>query len=109
MRPRIMSLTILLFACLALGSVVTIAGGSDETKSELIQGQTSKPPETLYLIKPAHIFDGESAQLHDNWVVLVRGNKIEAVGPANEVKAADDAKVIDSPGMTLMPGLIDGQ
>jgi imidazolonepropionase-like amidohydrolase len=67
----------------------------------------SQPPETVYLLKPAHIFDGDSAQLHDNWVVLVHGNKIEAVGPANEVKAPADAKVIDLPGMTLMPGLID--
>jgi imidazolonepropionase-like amidohydrolase len=67
----------------------------------------NQPPETVYLLKPAHIFDGESAQLHDNWVVLVRGNKIEAVGPTSEVKAPADAKVIDLPGLTLMPGLID--
>ena len=73
----------------------------------ILDAQSTKPPETVYLLKPAHIFDGESAQLHDNWVVLVRGNKIEAVGPANEVKAPADAKVIDLPGMTLMPGLID--
>lgn len=71
------------------------------------QSNAPKPPDTVYLLKPAHIFDGESAQLHDNWVVLVRGNRIEAVGPANEVKAPSDAKVIDLPGMTLMPGLID--
>jgi imidazolonepropionase-like amidohydrolase len=64
-------------------------------------------PETVYLLKPAHVFDGESAQLHDNWVVLVRGNKIEAVGSASEVKAPADAKVIELRGMTLMPGLID--
>ena len=67
----------------------------------------SQPPETVYLLKPAHIFDGESAQLHDGWVVLVRGQKIEAVGPASEIKAPADAKVIDLPGMTLMPGLIE--
>jgi len=70
--------------------------------------QTPPPkPETIYLLKPAHVFDGESAQLHDNWVVLVRGNKIEAVGSANDVKAPADAKVIELRGMTLMPGLID--
>ena len=67
----------------------------------------TKPPETVYLLRPAHIFDGESAQLHDGWVVLVRGEKIEAVGSANEIKAPADAKVIDLPGLTLMPGLID--
>jgi len=71
------------------------------------QSPTPKPPETVYLLKPARIFDGESAQLHVDWVVLVRGEKIEAVGPAREVKAPADAKIVDLPGMTLMPGLID--
>ncbi len=70
------------------------------------QTQTNAPPETVYLLKPAHVFDGESAQLHDNWVVLVRGEKIDAAGPANTVTASG-AKVIDLPGLTLMPGLIE--
>jgi imidazolonepropionase-like amidohydrolase len=76
--------------------------------NQTAQTQTSAPkPETIYLLKPAHIFDGESAQLHDNWVVLVRGEKIEAVGPASDVKTPADTKVIELRGMTLMPGLID--
>jgi imidazolonepropionase-like amidohydrolase len=68
---------------------------------------TSPQPETVYLLKPAHIFDGESAQLHDGWVVVVRGEKIEAVGSANDIKSPAGVKVIELPGMTLMPGLID--
>src|SRR3984893_11223209 len=64
-------------------------------------------PETVYLLKPAHVFDGESSQLHDDWVVLVRGERIEAAGPAPGINAPADAKVIDLPGMTLMPGLIE--
>lgn len=71
------------------------------------QSLTTKAPDTLYLLKPAHIFDGETAQLHDGWVVLVRGEKIEAVGPASQVKAPANAKVIDLPNTTLMPGLIE--
>lgn len=71
-----------------------------------IQSPPAKP-EAVYLLKPARIFDGESAQLHDGWVVLVRGEKIEAVGSANETKAPANSKVIELPGMTLMPGLID--
>ena len=71
------------------------------------QSPATKPPDTVYLLKPAHIFDGETAQLHDGWVVLVRGERIAAVGPANEVKAPADAKVIDLPNTTLMPGLIE--
>jgi len=74
-----------------------------------VQSQTpaAKPPENVYLLKPARVFDGESAQLHDGWVVLVRGEKIEAVGPATEVRAPANAQTIDLPGMTLMPGLIE--
>ena len=63
-----------------------------------MQTPAPKPPDTVYLLKPAHIFDGESAQLHDNWVVLVRGEKIEAVGPASEIKAPAGAKTIELPG-----------
>ena len=69
--------------------------------------QSPAPKQTVYLLRPSHIFDGESAELHDGWSVLVRGEKIEAVGRAAEIKAPADAKVIDLPGMTLMPGLID--
>src|SRR6185503_9059760 len=68
---------------------------------------TGPQAETFYLLKPAHIFDGESAQLHDGWVVVVRGEKIEAVGSASEIKSSAGAKVIELPGMTLMPALID--
>lgn len=68
---------------------------------------TAKAAENIYLLKPAHIFDGEAAQLHDGWVVLVRGEKIEAVGPAKEINAPAGAKLIELPGMTLMPGLIE--
>jgi imidazolonepropionase-like amidohydrolase len=77
------------------------------TPSAQTQSPALKPPDSVYLLKPAHIFDGESAQLHDGWVVLVSGEKIEAVGPANEIKAPAEAKIIELPGMTLMPGLIE--
>lgn len=77
------------------------------TRPAQTQAPAPKQPETVYLLKPAHVFDGEAAQLHDGWSVLVRGEKIAAVGPASEIKAPSDARVIDLPGMTLMPGLID--
>lgn len=93
------------FALLFL--LFSMAAGSLIPISQSAQTQNPKPPETVYLLRPAHVFDGESAQLHDNWVVLVRGEKIAAVGAAREVNAPSDAKVIDLPGLTLMPGLIE--
>ena len=96
MRPVIFFLVCLIFAC----SFIKM------TPSAQTLSIAPKPPDTVYLLKPAHIFDGEAAQLHDGWVVLVRGEKIEAVGPASEVKSPA-AKVIDLPNTTLMPGLIE--
>src|SRR5438094_1679943 len=93
---------IILFACLVSALVFL-----QMTPSAQTQAPAPKPPDAVYLLKPAHVFDGESAQLHNDWVILIRGEKIEAVGSASEVRAPTDAKVIDLPGMTLMPGLID--
>jgi imidazolonepropionase-like amidohydrolase len=74
----------------------------------LLQNRTpSQQPETIYLLKPARVFDGESAQLHDGWVVLVRGQKIEEAGPASTINLPANATVIDLPGLTLLPGLIE--
>jgi imidazolonepropionase-like amidohydrolase len=64
-------------------------------------------PVPAVLLKPARVFDGITARPHDGWVVLVRGNKIAAVGPADEVKAPEGVRVIDLPDTTLLPGLID--
>src|SRR5438876_1203543 len=80
---------------------------SQMTPSAQTPSPATRPPDAVYLLKPAHVFDGEAAQLYDGWVVVVRGEKIEAVGSASEVKAPADAKVIELPGLTLMPGLID--
>ena len=71
------------------------------------QNPSAPKPESVYLLKPAHVFDGQSAQLHETWSVLVRGEKIEAAGPASEINVPAGAKTIELPGMTLMPGLID--
>jgi imidazolonepropionase-like amidohydrolase len=59
------------------------------------------------LLRPAHVFDGEAPEPHAGWAVLVRGSRIDAAGPAGDVKAPPGARVIDLPDMTLLPGLID--
>lgn len=97
-----MRLKLLGLVCFIVGLLLTQVTPSAQT-----QTPAARPPETVYLLRPAHVFDGESAQLHDGWVVLVRGEKIEAAGPVREIKAPANAQVIDLPGTTLMPGLIE--
>src|SRR5436305_3066545 len=69
-------------------------------------GQDIRPdsPATTFILKPAQVFDGEG--LHQNWMVRVSGDRIEAAGPALSVESG--AKVVDLPGLTLMPGLVEG-
>jgi imidazolonepropionase-like amidohydrolase len=57
------------------------------------------------LLRPARVFDGD--QLHEGWAVRVRGDRIEAAGPVASLDAAG-AKVVDLPGTTLLPGLVEG-
>jgi imidazolonepropionase-like amidohydrolase len=59
------------------------------------------------LLKPERVFDGTTAAPHAGWVVLVRGDRIAAAGPADSVTVPKDARVIELPGATLLPGLID--
>jgi imidazolonepropionase-like amidohydrolase len=64
-----------------------------------------EPNAAITILKPARVFDGET--LHEGWAVRVKGERIDAVGPDASV-AAPGAKVIDLPGTTLTPGLVEG-
>jgi imidazolonepropionase-like amidohydrolase len=61
--------------------------------------------DSLMLLKPARVFDGEA--MHQDWVVLVRGKHIEAAGPMT-FKLPAGTHIVELPGATLLPGLIEG-
>src|SRR5579871_2844887 len=56
----------------------------------------------ITVLRPARVFDGEA--LREGWAVRVRGERIEAAGPAAGIDT-NGAKVVDLPGLTLMPGM----
>jgi imidazolonepropionase-like amidohydrolase len=56
------------------------------------------------LLKADRVFDGEN--MHTGWSVLVHNNKIEDVGAIKTYPA--NTQVINLPGTTLLPGLIEG-
>jgi len=58
------------------------------------------------LLRPARVFDGVNPAPHEGWAVLVDGDRITAAGP--NLAAPAGAQVIDLPGTTLLPGLIEG-
>jgi imidazolonepropionase-like amidohydrolase len=58
------------------------------------------------LISPARVWTGDG-QPHANWSVLIAGNKIAAVGPADKMNIPAGAERISLPDATLIPGLMD--
>ncbi len=63
--------------------------------------------QTTYL-KADRLFDGENA--HDKWGVIVKNQKIEAVGSQKDLERnlSKETKTIDFGDATLLPGLIEG-
>jgi imidazolonepropionase-like amidohydrolase len=61
----------------------------------------STPP---ILLRPKSVWTAGHDTPQAGWHVLVQGNRIAAVGP--KVEAAD-AEVVDLPGLTVLPGLMD--
>ncbi|HVS30888.1 MAG TPA: amidohydrolase family protein [Thermoanaerobaculia bacterium] len=53
------------------------------------------------------VIDGYGGPPMANGVVVIEGNRIRAVGPEGTVKIPDGARVVDTNGYTVMPGLMD--
>jgi imidazolonepropionase-like amidohydrolase len=60
------------------------------------------------LLVPARVWTATEDEPHEGWAVLVRGERIEAVGPRANITAPADLTTISLPNTTLLPGLIEG-
>ncbi|HEY2721967.1 MAG TPA: amidohydrolase family protein, partial [Chitinophagaceae bacterium] len=65
----------------------------------------SQTADKYILLKPDRVFDGE--QMHTDWIVLIRNNRIAEAG-AMKFKLPANTQVIELKGCTILPGLIEG-
>ncbi len=72
----------------------------------ILPGARAFAAEAAVLLRPGQVWTA-GEPLHAGWVVLTDGARIAAVGPADKVHAPASAQVIDLPGATLLPGLMD--
>jgi imidazolonepropionase-like amidohydrolase len=86
--------------CLAVAAAALIVAPSAAQR-----GQSAAAADAITILKPARVWDGDT--MHEGWSVRVKGERIDAVGPESATAAAG-ARVIDLPGTTLMPGLVEG-
>ncbi|MFI5229920.1 MAG: amidohydrolase family protein [Gemmatimonadales bacterium] len=70
------------------------------------RGRGAVPAGPPTLLVPDRVWDGVNDAPHEGWAVLVRGDRIESVGPRRQLDASG-ATTIPLPGTTLMPGLIE--
>ena len=53
------------------------------------------------------LLDGYEGPVIHHAAILIEGDRIVAAGPAAQVEIPSSARIIDTRGMTMLPGLID--
>src|SRR5438477_7589431 len=95
-------LTMFMLPNLFLVAMLSTGGAQPAERTE--SGMECRRP---LLLAPARVFDAVDGNVHEGWKVLVADQKIIAVGPGAEVRAPADARILELPGATLLPGLSD--
>jgi imidazolonepropionase-like amidohydrolase len=88
----------------SLGLLAAVLGLLMAATGARLAGSQSNAAQEITVIRPARVFDG--VEMHEGWGVRVRGTRIDAAGPIASVTASG-ARVLEFPGTTLMPGLVE--
>ena len=65
------------------------------------------PPKETVLIKAGRLVDVRSGRVLTDQAILIEGDRIKQVGPAQSIQVPAGARVIDLSNATILPGLID--
>jgi imidazolonepropionase-like amidohydrolase len=65
------------------------------------------PTSGVVAITNADLFDSERGVIRPKTTVLIRGERVVAVGPSDSVNVPSGATIIDATGKTVMPGMWD--
>jgi hypothetical protein len=75
-------------------------------QAELMAQRLTKPV-GVTVIRNGDVFDAERGVVMPRTTVVIRGDRIEAIGPADQVATPAGATVIDATGKSVLPGLWD--
>jgi imidazolonepropionase-like amidohydrolase len=75
-------------------------------RAQVTPAPATTPAHTMLLL-PDAVFDSTGDAAQKGWGVVVRGSRIQAVGPVSSLAVPADAERITLPGLTLLPGLSD--
>ena len=97
----------MLFILISVGVALSLASAAAQRSAIGTPPAGIQNAAAATLLRPARVFDAEDGKTHEDWVVLVKGDRIAAVGPKAQVAIPAGTKTIELPGMTLLPGLMD--
>jgi imidazolonepropionase-like amidohydrolase len=89
------------FAIAFIGAAVICA------QSQAQPQETSQQADVVTAIKAGKLIDTDAGAVLSNQIILIRSDKIAAVGKEKDVAIPAGAAVIDLSNMTVIPGLID--
>lgn len=90
----------------AIGALIAVGALPDGAVAQ--SGAPAATRTETTLLVPDRVFLGSEDSARTGWVVLVRGDRIAAVGPRAQVRAPADARTVELRGTTLIPGMIEG-
>src|SRR5712672_3876643 len=108
----------LLNAALGFAAIIWLSANTPRARAQ-VQGRPEAPPFDAarltmqppppegVAIRAGRLFDPKTGSNLTNQVILIKGDRITDVGPADRVKIPAGATVIDLSRATVLPGLID--
>ena len=78
-----------------------------DAEGEAFAKKVAPPPASAIAVTNGDLFDSEKGVVLPKQTVVIRGDRIVAVGPADSVQVPAGATVIDAAGKTVMPGMWD--
>ena len=103
MRTTAMTLRTAVLAAAFLPSAPSAAYGA----APAMAAARAPAAQEVTAIRAGRLIDGTGQPARDNQVIIVRGERIEAVGDAAAVAIPAGARVLDLSGHTVMPGIVD--
>ena len=93
------------YVCAAAAVFIAVGAGSTARTQVLQSGDRYAAPTGTIAVRAARLFDAKAGAILANQVVLIKGDRITAVGANVAIPAG--TTVIDLGSVTMMPGMID--
>jgi imidazolonepropionase-like amidohydrolase len=91
----------------ALPTLRKIETDYHDRRAEALNTRLVKPTSGVIAVTNGDLFDSERGIVRPKTTVVIRGERIVAVGPADSVAIPSGATVINAAGKTVMPGMWD--